>query len=400
MKYKLIDLCDIQIGRTPPRKEFQWFNTGATNDFTWVSIKDLGDCNKYINSSSETISCVGQKKFNIPIVKAGTILLSFKLTVGRVAIATKDLLTNEAIAQLPIKDPSKVDRDFLYYYLLRFPWSTLGSTSSIATAINSKIIKEMEVELPDIITQRKIANILSILDEKINNNKAINDNLSSQIQTIFLNMFDFSSNEYKQTNIGSLPIYVTDYVANGSFASLKDNVTLLDAPDYAYFIRNTDLKSGKFNVYVNKHSYDFLNKSALFGDEIIISNVGDIGSVFLCPTLDKPMTLGNNVIMIKPLMIEYKYFLYCWFKWFDGQKRIQGIKGGSAVPKFNKTEFKSISINLPPRDLLNKFHELVEPLFMKINQLSEENKVLSQILISILPKLMDGSIDVTSTSID
>ena len=213
-------------------------------------------------------------------------------------------------------------------------------------------------------------------------------------------MFDFSSNEYKQTNIGSLPIYVTDYVANGSFASLKDNVTLLDAPDYAYFIRNTDLKSGKFNVYVNKHSYDFLNKSALFGDEIIISNVGDIGSVFLCPTLDKPMTLGNNVIMIKPLMIEYKYFLYCWFKWFDGQKRIQGIKGGSAVPKFNKTEFKSISINLPPRDLLNKFHELVEPLFMKINQLSEENKVLSQILISILPKLMDGSIDVTSTSIE
>ena len=178
MKYKLIDLCDIQIGRTPPRKEFQWFNTGATNDFTWVSIKDLGDCNKYINSSSETISCVGQKKFNIPIVKAGTILLSFKLTVGRVAIATKDLLTNEAIAQLPIKDPSKVDRDFLYYYLLRFPWSTLGSTSSIATAINSKIIKEMEVELPDIITQRKIANILSILDEKINNNK-INDNLSN-----------------------------------------------------------------------------------------------------------------------------------------------------------------------------------------------------------------------------
>lgn len=400
MKYKLIDLCDIQIGRTPPRKEFQWFNTGATNDFTWVSIKDLGDCNKYINSSSETISCVGQKKFNIPIVKAGTILLSFKLTVGRVAIATKDLLTNEAIAQLPIKDPSKVDRDFLYYYLLKFPWSTLGSTSSIATAINSKIIKEMEVELPDTITQRKIANILSILDEKINNNKAINDNLSYQIQTIFLNMFDFSSDEYKQTNIGSLPIYITDYVANGSFASLKDNVTLLDAPDYAYFIRNTDLKSGKFNVYVNKHSYDFLNKSALFGDEIIISNVGDIGSVFLCPTLDKPMTLGNNVIMIKPLMIEYKYFLYCWFKWFDGQKRIQGIKGGSAVPKFNKTEFKSISINLPPLDLLNKFHKLVEALFMKINQLSEENKVLSQILISILPKLMDGSIDVTSISID
>ena len=177
MKYKLSDICDIKIGRTPPRKESQWFNTGLYSDYTWVSIKDLGECNKYIDFSSETISLDGQEKFNIPIVKTGTILLSFKLTVGRVAIATKNLLTNEAIAQLPIKDSSKVDRDFLYYYLLRYPWSTLGSTSSIATAINSKLIKEMEVELPDILMQRKIANILSTFDEKINTNYDTNNNL-------------------------------------------------------------------------------------------------------------------------------------------------------------------------------------------------------------------------------
>lgn len=179
MKYKLSDLCDIQIGRTPPRKEPVWFNSGNVSDYTWISIKDLGECNKYISYSSETITQEGQRKFNIPIVKAGTLVLSFKLTVGRLAIAATDLLTNEAIAQLPIKDHCKVDRDFLYYYLLKFPWSTLGNTSSIATAINSKTIKEMEVELPDIDTQKKIAKILSSLDSKINNNCAINDNLAA-----------------------------------------------------------------------------------------------------------------------------------------------------------------------------------------------------------------------------
>lgn len=177
MKCKLSDLCDIQIGRTPPRKEPHWFNTGADSDFIWVSIKDLGECNKYVNFSSETISSEGQSRFNIPIVKSGTIVLSFKLTVGRIAIASKDLLTNEAIAQLPIKDTSKVDRDFLYYYLLRFPWSTLGSTSSIATAVNSKLIKEMEIDIPDISIQKKVASILTSLDKKIDTNTSINNNL-------------------------------------------------------------------------------------------------------------------------------------------------------------------------------------------------------------------------------
>lgn len=86
---------------------------------------------------------------------------------------------------------------------------------------------------------------------------------------------------------------VTDYVANGSFASLKENVTLYQDKNYAYFIRNTDLKADSFSVFVDEHSYNFLSKSTLYGNEVIISNVGDVGSVFLCPILDQPMTLGK-----------------------------------------------------------------------------------------------------------
>lgn len=217
-----------------------------------------------------------------------------------------------------------------------------------------------------------------------------------QIQLLFKSNFVDSPYDFVPCKIGNLPIFITDYVANGSFASLKENVTLLDEPSFAYFIRNTDLKSGKFNVFVDEHSYNFLAKSSLYGNEIIVSNVGDIGSVFLCPFLNKPMTLGNNVIMIRPRKKELLYFMFIWLKWFDGQQLIQGIKGGSAVPKFNKTEFKNIVINIPHDKQLASFDNLVKPMFEKMRFLKEENLKLSNLRDSLLPKLMSGEIDVNS----
>ncbi len=137
----------------------------------------MGSCGKYISDTSENISLEGQGKFNIPIVKDNTVLLSFKLTVGRVAITRGEMLTNEAIAQLPIKNPEVVDTEYLYYYLKNYKYETLGSTSSIATAVNSNYLKNMKLELPDLCTQKKIANILSVIDDKIEKNEQINNNL-------------------------------------------------------------------------------------------------------------------------------------------------------------------------------------------------------------------------------
>ena len=200
---------------------------------------------------------------------------------------------------------------------------------------------------------------------------------------------------FSAKKVGELPIVVTDYVANGSFASLKANVKLYQEPNYAYFIRNTDLKSDRFEVFVDEHSYNFLAKSRLFGGEIIISNVGDVGSVFLCPTLDAPMTLGNNIIMVKPESDELRYYLYIWFKWSFGQELMQGIKGGSAQPKFNKTDFKALPVLLPPHELLHKFHLIVSPMFETIKNNKSEIRHLAAMRDSLLPKLMSGEIDVS-----
>lgn len=205
--------------------------------------------------------------------------------------------------------------------------------------------------------------------------------------------------DFSVVKIGNLPMLVTDYVANGSFASLKENVTLYQEPNYAYFIRNTDLKSGSFGVYVDRHSYEFLSKSTLYGGEIIISNVGDVGSVFLCPKLDLPMTLGNNIIMLRPQEDSLRYYLYIWFKHLQGQALIQGIKGGSAQPKFNKTDFKNTSVLLPPEELLSRFHETVSPMFEAISQNQSENKRLSGLRDTLLPRLMSGELDISTVAL-
>ena len=195
--------------------------------------------------------------------------------------------------------------------------------------------------------------------------------------------------------IGDLPVTVTDYVANGSFASLKENVTLLETPSYAVFIRNVDLKAGSFAKYVDEHSYHFLSKSALFGGEVIISNVGDVGSVFLCPYLPQSMTLGNNMIMLTANERKAQnYFFYLLFKHSYGAELIRSITGGSAQPKFNKTDFRSLRVLMPPSVVMDKFLDTVECLFQQQADLVQENSRLTELRDTLLPRLMSGELSV------
>lgn len=135
----------ISIGKTPPRKEAQWFSMNPT-DCIWVSISDMGRCGMYIADSSEYLTHESVDKFNIKVVPDNTVLLSFKLTVGRVAITDGAMVTNEAIAHFKTDKPEI--NEYLYCYLKDFNYQTMGSTSSIATAVNSKIIKAMPFVIP------------------------------------------------------------------------------------------------------------------------------------------------------------------------------------------------------------------------------------------------------------
>ena len=399
---------DIIGGGTPKTSKPEYWN----GDIPWLSVKDFNNDYRYVYETEKTITQAGLNNSSTKLLKRNDSIISARGTVGAMAMIPYPMAFNQSCYGLRAKE-CLVDEEYLYY-LIKHNVVVLKKNThgSVFDTITRDTFDGIEVELPSLVEQKVVASILRDFDDKIEVNNEINKNLEEQAVVLFrswFSAFSLSPNsprvnsefgeipeDFAVVKVGSLPMLVTDYVANGSFASLKANVNLYQEPNYAYFIRNTDLKSGSFGVFVDQHSYEFLSKSTLYGGEIIISNVGDVGSVFLCPKLDGRMTLGNNIIMLRPKDDRLRYYLYIWFKYFQGQALIQGIKGGSAQPKFNKTDFKNTSVLIPPKDILTRFHETVAPMFETISQRQAETSRLADLRDTLLPQLMSGEIDVSN----
>lgn len=154
-------LAQVNIGKTPPRKEKEWFSNNP-NDVRWISIKDLGESETYILNTSEYLTSEAIERFNIKRIPNNTVVLSFKLTIGRIAITIGEMLSNEAIAHFLIKN-NMLNTPYLYLYLKKFNFDTLGNTSSIATAINSKIVKSIPIMVPEMKIINEFYNIVEPL---------------------------------------------------------------------------------------------------------------------------------------------------------------------------------------------------------------------------------------------
>ena len=166
------DYYNITIGKTPPRKETKWFSTDK-KDHVWISISDMGKHGMYLGQSSEYLTQSAIEKFSIVIVPDKTVLLSFKLTIGRVVISDGNVTTNEAIAHFNTNDQNLLE--YTYLSLKNYEFAALGSTSSIAIAVNSKTIKSMRWIMPnrDLINQfhEKVGPLFNMIRQ---NEKEIN----------------------------------------------------------------------------------------------------------------------------------------------------------------------------------------------------------------------------------
>ena len=143
---------------------------------------------------------------------------------------------------------------------------------------------------------------------------------------------------------------VTDQVASGSFAALRENVPSLKTPDYAIMVKTADF-SHNFTqdlTYTTKAGYDFLENSNLFGGELILSNIGSVGKVFIVPKLQKKMTLAPNSIMLRFYEEIQKDYFYYFFLSPIGLMHLLSISRGATILKFNKTDLKTLPIPIPP----------------------------------------------------
>ena len=188
----------INIGKTPPRKEQQWFTNINNGNVKWISISDLGSNEIFIEDSKEYLTKEAISKFNIIVVPEDTILVSFKLTVGRVGISNCELTTNEAVARFYL--PKSYFREYTYLSLKNYNYARLGSTSSIATAVNSKIIKNMKLLIPPvtIISEfnkriNPLFNAIRIYENEIRNLSKIRNTLLPELMSGELKINDINN---------------------------------------------------------------------------------------------------------------------------------------------------------------------------------------------------------------
>ncbi|HFX3788834.1 TPA: restriction endonuclease subunit S [Enterococcus faecium] len=140
----------------------------------------------------------------------------------------------------------------------------------------------------------------------------------------------------------------TDFVSNGSFQALKDNVKLYKTENYAYMIRLQDASnnwSGPW-LYTDKQGFDFLSKSVVYKDDILMSDRGTIGKFFLVPQLDKPMTLSSNAVLLRSTKNDNN-FIYYMLNTSNISNQIIVRTTPGVQPMISKTEFKKINTRIP-----------------------------------------------------
>lgn len=244
----------------------------------------------------------------------------------------------------------------------------------------------MPIAFPLIAEQEKIAEILSAQDKVIELKGKLLGEKRKQKSMIMDKIFSVEylktkSSSLNKVKIGDICRVVTDYVANGSFKNLKDNVKYLDY-GYAVLIRladyNNKFDKSKF-VYIDENAYKFLSRSVVYPGDIIIANVGSVGSAFRVPDLGIAMSLAPNAILVRTnICDEYFYQFICSSR---GQELLKTITSTTAQPKFNKTDFKGLEIFVPDTDtqvyiskILKIADEEIELLQKELDQEKQKKK--------------------------
>ena len=183
---------------------------------------------------------------------------------------------------------------------------------------------------------------------------------------------------------------LTDYHANGSYETLRSNVTLLTEKNYAYMVRTVDLERDDYEtdvIYVDEHAYNFLSKSKVFGTEVIINKIGNAGKVYIVPPLKQIMTLGMNQFMIRSNKESNNHFLYVYLTCKYGNLQLERRVTGAVPLSIDKESVKSVLIPALNPSFQDFISSIIKEYFDFIGESKKQYKQAEQILLSELDLL-------------
>ena len=382
----LADLGDVVGGATPSTKVKENYDGGT---IPWITPKDLaGFQGRFISRGERNITEQGLRSCSTQIMPKDTVLFSSRAPIGYVAIAKTELCTNQGFKS--IVPNANTDPLFLYYLLVynkdRIENMGVGTTFK---EVSTTIMKGISVRVPkDISYQRYIANTLSMLDERIECNHAINKNLEEQARAIFKNWFidltPFSTD-------GSLPLgwrggKVDEIVEfhDAKRIPLSNAMRVNMEKIYPYYGATSCMD------YVD--DYIFEGTYLLFGED---GTVIDKNGFPILQYVDGKFWVNNHAHILTGktgFSVEWLYLMFSMTK-------VDSIVTGAVQPKISQSNLKKIALIIPPLDVLSSFDRIIQPMFVKLRNNRLENMRLAELRDFLLPRLMSGEIDVSDIAL-
>ncbi|GHN20379.1 hypothetical protein ME784_08940 [Lactobacillus delbrueckii] len=393
------DVAKIVGGGTPSTKKSEYWN----GNINWFTPAEIGN-QIFVSHSQKKITELGLLKSSAKILPAGAILFTSRAGIGNTAILTRNACTNQGFQSI-VPYSNKLDSYFIYSESAKLKryGETMGSGSTF-TEVSGKQMKKMSLHIPNINEQAKIGNMLKILDQTITLHEEKKRQLERLKSALLKKMFADKSgypavrfngfcDEWKKQKLGDIVETITDYVAAGSFASLRENVIYRSEPCYAQLIRTADLKSNFSKiapVYVDKQAFDFLYRVSLDKESVILPNIGNCGEVYYVDPHELPYmrnVLGPNAILIRSSSLN-NHFLSILFQSHNFQKSLKLVISPNGQTKFNKTELKRIKMVLPmdvnEQNSLSAFFKMINT---AISLQEHKSNILKELKSSLLQNM-------------
>ena len=351
--------------------------TPPTVDMTNLSGVDIS------NYKKDTLS-----KF---IAKTGDYVLAMTgATIGKLGmIKSGTAYVNQRVLLFkPLEN--KINKSFLFYVLShptfnKYIFNHIDSETAQPN-ISANSVGKYEFDLPDIDVQKKIAGVLSALDDKIELNNQINSNLEQQAQALFKSWFiDFEPFGGKMPN-------------DWEPANVEKAIVLHDSQRIPLSSNQRMNMEKRYPYYGATSIMDFVDNYIFDGKFLLLAEDGTVIDKNDRPVLQYvygKFWANNHAHVISGKNGFSVEFLYLFFK----QTNIKGFVTGAVQPKINQANLKSIPINIPTKNILSEFDAIIQPLFNLFIKNNNENQRLSEIRDSLLPKLMSGEIDVSKVDI-
>ena len=361
---KLGEVFDLQMGKTPSRDNSDYW--GGSN--VWVAISDLQD--KYIGDSKEYITDQALTETKIKKVKAGTTIMSFKLSVGRAAITTKDLYTNEAIMAFNLNEGYNLIADYIYYYLKGYKWQ--GANKAVmGLTLNKASISQNHIAIPPIEMQERIVEELDCLSGVIEKKREQLRELDALAQSIFYQMFGDPITNEKGWGIDRLGnmceissskrIYAHEYC--------EDGIPFYRGKEITEKSKGNDIS---VELYIAEDRYNELKRK--FGvpqkGDILITAVGTIGNIWVVDS-DTPFYFKDGNVLWLQIKdnINPIYFKTLLYNLIDKYK--ESMANGCAYSALTIVNLKEMQTNKIPFVLQQQFAE-------KIEKIEQHKKLISQ----------------------